>query len=69
MAKLSKRMKAIQEKLDKTKSYAIDEAIALLQDLPKVKFVESLDASVNLGVDTRKSDQAVRGSAVLPRYR
>lgn len=66
MAKLSKRMKAIQEKLDKTKQYTIDEAIELLQSLPKVKFVESVDASVNLGVDTRKSDQAVRGSAVLP---
>lgn len=66
MPKLSKRMQAIQEKVDKTKLYPIDEAITILQELPKVKFVESVDASFNLGIDTRKSDQAVRGSAVLP---
>jgi large subunit ribosomal protein L1 len=66
MAKLSKKMKAIREKLDATKAYTIDDALALLKDLPKAKFTESVDVSVNLGVDPRKSDQVVRGSTVLP---
>jgi large subunit ribosomal protein L1 len=66
MAKLSKKMKAIREKVDATKAYTIDEALALLKDLPKAKFTESVDVSVNLGVDPRKSDQVVRGSTVLP---
>ena len=66
MAKLSKRQKAIREKLDSTKFYAVDEALALLKDMPKGKFDESVDVSFNLGVDPRKSDQNVRGSTVLP---
>jgi large subunit ribosomal protein L1 len=66
MAKLSKRAKAISEKLEVGKSYAIDDALALLKDLPPAKFSESIDVSVNLGVDARKSDQAVRSATVLP---
>lgn len=66
MAKLSKRFKAINEKLEHGKFYAIEDALNLLKDLPRAKFVESVDVAVNLGVDPRKSDQAVRGSTVLP---
>ena len=66
MAKLSKRAKAIQEKIEPGKLYPIDEAVALLQELSSVKFKESVDVSVNLGVDPRKSDQNVRGATVLP---
>lgn len=66
MAKLSKRAKIIAEKVELGKIYAIDDAIALLKDLPKAKFNESVDVSINLGVDSRKSDQVVRGSSVLP---
>ncbi len=66
MAKLSKRMKKIVEKVDTTRQYAIDEALELLKELSMVKFDESVDAAINLGVDPRKSDQNVRGSSVLP---
>jgi large subunit ribosomal protein L1 len=66
MAKLSKRAKAIGEMMEAGKFYAIDDALGLLKDMPKAKFDESIDVSVNLGVDPRKSDQAVRGSTVLP---
>ena len=66
MAKLSKRARALREKLEPGKQYAVDEAFALLKDLSTVKFEESVDVSVNLGVDPRKSDQVVRGSTVLP---
>ena len=66
MAKLTKRAKAIQEKVTHGKQYPLEEAIALLQELSSVKFKESVDVSVNLGVDPRKSDQAVRGATVLP---
>jgi len=66
MARLSKRAKAIKEKLQSGKLYAADEAFAVLKQLSMVKFVESVDVSVNLGVDPRKSDQAVRGATVLP---
>jgi large subunit ribosomal protein L1 len=66
MAKLTKRAKAIRERLTPGRQYAIDEALSLLQQLPGVKFRESVDVSVNLGVDPRKSDQVVRGSTVLP---
>jgi len=66
MAKLSKRQKVIAEKVDPDKAYAIDEAVTLLTDLAKTKFTESIDVSVNLGVDPRKSDQAVRGATTLP---
>ena len=66
MAKLSKRMKLIEEKIDRTKQYAIDEALTLLKELSAAKFDESVDAAINLGVDPRKSEQNVRGSSVLP---
>ncbi len=66
MAKLSKRQKAIREKVDPTKLYPVEEAFALLKELSTVKFSESVDVSVNLGVDPRKSDQVVRGSTVMP---
>lgn len=67
MAKLSKRAKAIREKVDTDKRYAIDEALQTLKELSKVKFDESVDVSVNLGIDPRKSDQVVRGATVLPK--
>lgn len=66
MAKLSKRQKAIREKVDSTKLYPAQEAFALLKELATVKFSESVDVAVNLGVDPRKSDQVVRGSTVMP---
>jgi len=66
MAKLSKRAKAIREKLEAGKYYDINEALDLLKSVPPAKFVESVDVAVNLGVDPRKSDQVVRGSTVLP---
>jgi large subunit ribosomal protein L1 len=66
MAKLSKRMQVIRDKVDATKEYEINEAVALLQELATAKFNESVDVSVNLGVDSRRSDQNVRGATVLP---
>ena len=66
MAKLSKRNKAIREKVDADKQYSIDEALGLIKELSTVKFTESVDVSVNLGIDPRKSDQVVRGSTTLP---
>ena len=66
MAKLSKRMQVIRDSVDATKEYEINEAVALLQKLATVKFNESVDVSVNLGVDSRRSDQNVRGATVLP---
>ena len=66
MAKLSKRAKVIAEKVDKGRQYEVTEAVSLLKELSTVKFSESLDVAVNLGVDPRKSDQVVRGSTVLP---
>ncbi len=66
MAKLGKRAKAIREKVDAEKTYDIAEAFTLLKELSTVKFAESVDVAVNLGVDPRKSDQVVRGSSVLP---
>ena len=66
MAKLSKRMRAIAEKIDAEKAYGIDEAVTLLNELAGSKFKESFDIAVNLGVDPRKSDQVVRGATTLP---
>lgn len=66
MAKTSKRIKAIQEKIQPGKAYSIDEALGLLKEVSKVKFKEAVDVAVNLGVDPRKSDQVVRGATVLP---
>ena len=66
MAKLTKKAKAINAKIDSTKSYSIAEAVALLTEFASEKFKESIDVAVNLGVDPRKSDQVVRGSTLLP---
>ncbi|WP_210397130.1 50S ribosomal protein L1 [Motiliproteus sediminis] len=66
MAKLTKRAKAIAEKVEAGKAYPIEEAVSLLAEISAVKFKESIDVAVNLGVDPRKSDQVVRGSTVLP---
>jgi large subunit ribosomal protein L1 len=66
MAKLSKKKKLLNEKLQAGKAYSIDEAVSLLSEFASAKFKESIDVSVNLGVDPRKSDQVVRGSTTLP---
>ncbi|GLR63441.1 50S ribosomal protein L1 [Marinospirillum insulare] len=66
MAKLTKRQKTIAEKIDTAKSYSVEEAVALLAGLPAVKFKETVELAINLGVDPRKSDQVVRGATVLP---
>ncbi|MEB4590566.1 50S ribosomal protein L1 [Candidatus Thiothrix sp. Deng01] len=66
MAKLTKRQKAIAEKVNHSKVYPVIDALDVLKSLPRAKFTESVDVSVNLGVDPRKSDQVVRGSTVLP---
>lgn len=65
-AKMSKRKEAIKAKVEAGKVYTIEEAVKLLQELPPAKFKESVDVSVNLGVDPKKSDQVVRGSTILP---
>jgi len=66
MAKLSKRQKAIREKVVAGKQYGIEEAVSLLKEVSSVKFSEAVDVAINLGVDARKSDQAVRGATTLP---
>ena len=66
MAKLTKRAKAIAEKITQGKQYPLEEALGLLKEISGVKFKESVDVSVNLGIDARKSDQNVRGATVLP---
>ena len=66
MAKMTKRAKAIAEKIETGKQYGATEAFDLLKDISSVKFSEAVDVSVNLGIDPRKSDQVVRGSTVLP---
>jgi large subunit ribosomal protein L1 len=66
MAKLTKRMKEIREKVQPGNVYQAEEAFALLKELSRVKFTENVDVAVNLGVDPRKSDQVVRGATVLP---
>jgi len=66
MAKMGKRTKAIREKVDPVKQYGIEEAFSMLKEMSSVKFAESVDVAVNLGIDPRKSDQVVRGSSVLP---
>ncbi|WP_404414445.1 50S ribosomal protein L1 [Vreelandella aquamarina] len=66
MAKLSKRATLIREKVDSSKVYSVEEAVALLSELSTVNFKESVDVAVNLGVDPRKSDQVVRGATVMP---
>lgn len=66
MAKLSKRQRAIREKVDSSRQYTIEEAVSLLKELSTVKFSETVDVSINLGIDPRKSDQSVRGATTLP---
>lgn len=66
MARLTKKQKAIREKVDFAKAYGIDEAVALLKEFGTAKFNETVDAAINLGIDPRKSDQSVRGATSLP---
>ena len=66
MAKQSKRVREFNTRIEQGKVYPIEEAVAILTELSKVKFVESIDVSINLGVDPRKSDQVVRGATVMP---
>jgi len=66
MAKLTKKAKLIKAKVDANKQYSVAEAVALLKEFATPKFAESIDVSVNLGIDPRKSDQNVRGATVLP---
>ena len=66
MATLSKRQKAMQGKIDRSKNYAVADALKLAKDFATAKFDESIDVAVSLGIDPRKSDQLVRGSVVLP---
>ena len=66
MAKMTKRQKLIAEKVESTKLYSISEAVALIKELGTSKFEETVEVAVNLGIDPRKSDQAVRGASTLP---
>jgi large subunit ribosomal protein L1 len=66
MSKRSKRVRAFRDKFDSESAQPIDDALSLVKEMATAKFPESVDASVNLGVDPRKSDQVVRGSTVLP---
>ena len=66
MAQRSKRVSALREQVSRETEHGIDEALGLVKQMANAKFVESVDVSVNLGVDPRKSDQVVRGSTVLP---
>jgi len=66
MSQAGKRMKSIRESIEPGKAYAIDEALDILKGASKLKFTESVDVAIRLGVDSRKSDQNVRGSTVLP---
>ena len=66
MSKLTKRQKEINSRIEHEKQYTIEEAVQILNDLPPLKFKESIDIAVNLGVDPRKSDQVVRGATNLP---
>ena len=66
MAKLTKKAKLIANKVQNVKMYSVEEAVALLNEFSSKKFKESIDVSINLGVDPRKSDQNVRGATTLP---
>jgi len=66
MAKLSKRLKAIAERLDRSRQYDAEQAFGLLREVSSIKFPEAVDVAVNLGVNPSKSDQVVRGATVLP---
>ncbi|WP_278582891.1 50S ribosomal protein L1 [Eikenella corrodens] len=67
MAKLSKRFQGLRSSIDSNVHYSIDEAIELVKKTATAKFDESVDVALNLGVDSRKSDQVIRGSVVLPK--
>jgi len=64
---MSKRMKAVVEKVEAEKLYTVEEAISLAKDTASAKFDEAVDVAINLGIDAKKSDQAVRGATVLPK--
>ncbi len=66
MARITKRQRAINEKVDSTKQYSIEDAVALLKEVSNVKFAETVDVAISLGIDPRKSDQSVRGATTLP---
>ena len=66
MARLSKRVRAFKEKVDPTRAYPLEEAVDLLKEFATVKFNQTVEVAVNLGIDARKSDQAVRGATTLP---
>lgn len=66
MARMTRRRRAMLELIDPAKIYPVEEAVSLLAECAKSKFTESIDVSVNLGIDPRKSDQAVRGATTLP---
>ncbi|HMA98970.1 MAG TPA: 50S ribosomal protein L1 [Wenzhouxiangella sp.] len=66
MARLSKRVRAFKEKVDPTRAYPLADAVALLKELSTAKFNETVEVAVKLGIDARKSDQAVRGATTLP---
>ena len=66
MAKLSKRLKMFRDKVDATKAYPLEEAVGLLKETATAKFNETVEVAIKLGVDARKSDQAVRGATTLP---
>ena len=66
MTKLSKRVKAIQSKVDRNKFYSLEDALTLVKECATAKFDESIDVAVQLGIDAKKSDQVVRGAVVLP---
>ena len=67
MAKMTKRFSAIAEKVDAEKFYTLDDAFSLAKETASAKFDEGVDVAINLGIDARKSDQAVRGATVLPK--
>ncbi|MCY4656966.1 MAG: 50S ribosomal protein L1 [Gammaproteobacteria bacterium] len=66
MTKLSKRVKAAQEKVDRTKDYTIDEALELIEELATSKMKESIDIAINLGINSKQTDQNIRGATILP---
>jgi len=66
MAKLSKRVRAFKEKVDPQKAYPLEAAVSMLKEFATAKFNETVEVAVNLGIDARKSDQAVRGATTLP---
>jgi large subunit ribosomal protein L1 len=66
MAHVSKRYTAIQGKVDRAKNYPVGDALKVIKDAATAKFNESIDVAINLGIDSKKSDQTVRGSIVLP---